>query len=502
MLPSRRTVLASLITAIAATSAVWVPHAAASPAPDPHVVRIENGLREPVAVRGVPARTMRLADRMRDLHVPGVSIAFIDHGRIAWTQAYGVADARTGRPVTPATPFQVASLSKPVTAVVTMRLAGRGAFDLDEDVNRRLRTWRVPDNAFTAQHPVTPRALLSHTAGLPDADLAGYAAAPYPTLAQELAGASPATTPKAEVQAVPGSRYAYSGLGYGVLQQYLDDATGRPFDALARDTVLAPLGMRNTRFAVDLPPAWAARAAIGHGLDGTALPGGWHRYPIQAAAGLWATAADLARFAIAVGNAAQGNGTQGQGGAFVTRAQAQALLAPVMDDYGLGFELDHAGREPAFHHSGSNAGYKAQMWAYPRTGQGVVILTNGDYGSTLIAELMRAVAAEYGWEDWRPVERAAVPAEPALFDRFTGSYAVSNVTLRVTRRGDRLYLAGPPLGPEPVELIPAGPYDYFVREKDVTLHFDGDAAGDAGAPVQTLTFVDGRPRAGRRTAVP
>ena len=70
--------------------------------------------------------------------------------------------------------------------------------------------------------------------------------------------------------------------------------------------------------------------------------------------------------------------------------------------------------------------------------------------------------------------------------------------LRVERRGDRLYLGGPPLGPDPVELVPAGDYDYFVREKDATLHFDADSSANADAPVQTLTFVDGRPRPGKR----
>jgi hypothetical protein len=174
----------------------------------------------------------------------------------------------------------------------------------------------------------------------------------------------------------------------------------------------------------------------------------------------------------------------------------ETLLTPVRDDYGLGFQLDHAGREPAFHHSGSNPGYKALLWAYARTGQGAVILTNGDYGTTLIAEIMRAIAAEYGWEDWHPIERAAGRADPALFDGFIGNYAVSNVVLRVERRGDRLYLAGPPLGPEPVELIPAGDHDFFVREKDATLHFDAALDGK----VNTLTFVDGRPRPGRRVS--
>jgi CubicO group peptidase (beta-lactamase class C family) len=448
----------------------WTSHAAA----DERIARVENGLREAVAVRGAPARTMRLLDRMRDLHVPGVSIAVIDHGRIAWARAYGVADADSGRPVTPATLFQAASISKPVAAVVAMC----SKLDLDADVNQRLRGWRVPDSPLTAQHPVTVRALLSHTAGVSDGGLAGYpATASCPTLSRELE--------KAAIQSEPGSRYAYSSLGYGVLQQVLVDTTGRPFDALARTTVFAPLGMRDSLFAATLPAALAPRAAKGHAMDGAPVAGGWHCYPEEAAAGLWTTATDLARFVIAL---------QDRSHAFLARPQRAALLTPVRNDYGLGFELGHGGREPAFHHSGSNAGYKAQLWAYTRTGQGAVILTNGDYGATLIEELMRAIATEYGWEDWRPIERAAVPANTALFDRYTGSYAVSSVTLRVERRGDALYLAGPPLGPEPVELIPAGDADFFVREKDATLHFDTDADGR----VDTLTFVDGRPRPGRR----
>lgn len=451
----------------------WTLHAAA----DPRIDRIENGLREPVAVRGAPARTMRLQDRMRDLHVPAVSIAVIDHGRIAWTRAYGVADADSGRPVTPATLFQAASLSKPVAAVVAVR----SRIDLDADVNGRLRGWHVPDSPLTARHPVTVRALLSHTAGVSDDDLPGYpATASCPALPQALA--------KVGIKSEPGSRYAYSSPGYGVLQQVLVDTTGRPFDALARATVFAPLGMRDSLFAATLPAALAPRAAKGHALDGTPVAGGWHCYPEEAAAGLWTTAADLARFAIALQDEVRGRH------AFLTRQQREMLLTPVRDDYGLGFELGHAGKEPVFHHSGSNAGYKAQLWAYTRTGQGAVILTNGDYGATLIAELMRAIATEYGWEDWRPIERAAVPVDATLFDRYTGSYAVSNVTLRVERRGDRLMLAGPPLGPEPVELIPSGAADFFVREKDATLHFDVGADGR----VDTLTFVDGRPRPGRR----
>lgn len=345
---------ACLVCALVSTTSAAAPtHDGADDAPtEARIARIENGLREPVAVQGAPVRTMRLADRMRALHVPGVSVALIDGGRLAWARTWGVADAASGRPLTTASVFQAASISKPVTAVTTLLLAG---------------------------------------------------------------------PPPVHAESVPGSRFAYSGLGYAVLQQYLTDATGRPFDVLARDTVFAPLGMHDTTFAMALEPALANRAARGHALDGTPVPGGWRRYPELAAAGLWSTPSDLARFAIALQAAAQG-----QRGALLSQTQARALLTPVQNDYGLGFELDHQGPHAVFHHSGSNEGYKALLYAYTHTGQGVVILTNGDYGTTLIDELMRSIAAEYDWADWRQIERVAVPALPALFDRLVGTYAVAN----------------------------------------------------------------------------
>ena len=450
------------------------------------IARVENGLRWPVAVRGEAVHAMALAERMRALHVPGLGVAVIDGGRIAWARAYGVADAGSGRPLTPDTLFQAASISKPVAAVLSLRLAGQGKLDLDEDINRRLRAWKLP-----GAQAVTARALLSHTAGMPAGGVPGYGAAePLPTLLQVLAGAAPAKPPKAELDHAPGP-YAYSSLGYGVLQQYIVDAAGQPFGKLARDKVFAPLGMRDSLFAVSPPPAMKARVAAGHALDGSKVDGGWRRFPELAAAGLWSTPGDLARFVIALQRAAAGHG-----GAFLSQDQAKALFTPVRKEYGLGFELDHQGAQPAFHHSGAQDGYQALMFGYVGSGQGAVIMTNGAGGWPLIEELMRSIAAEYGWQDYRPLERVAVAADTALYDRFAGNYLVSNIVLHIERRGDRLYAAGPPLGPDPVELVPAGDHDFFIREKDATLHFD--ANGDA--PVQTISFVDGRARPGRRQA--
>jgi len=105
-----------------------------------HIARIENGLLPSVVIRDKPLPAMKLADRMQYYHVPGVSIAFFDHGKVIWTRAYGVADIRSGRPVTPETLFQAGSISKPVVALGALRLVEQGKLKLDENVNDELRS--------------------------------------------------------------------------------------------------------------------------------------------------------------------------------------------------------------------------------------------------------------------------------------------------------------------------------------------------------------------------
>jgi CubicO group peptidase (beta-lactamase class C family) len=327
---------------------------------------------------------------------------------------------------------------------------------------------------------------------MPEFGLLGYRNdEPKPSLLQVLEGSIPATNPPVTVKNPVSGGYAYSSLGYVALQQYINDATGRPFNVLASEKVFEPLRMHDSLYAQSLPPTLATRAAFGHELDGTVVAGNWREYPELAPSGLWSTAHDLALFAVAVQRAASGLDSR-----LITQQQARTMLTPVRDSYGLGFELDHTGAEPVFHHSGSNAGYKSLLFAYERTGKGVVILTNSDNGWILIEEIARSIAAEYAWDDYRPMERVSVKANTALFSRFSGDFAVSNTTLRISHDSSHLYIAGPPIGPLPVELISAGDYDYFIREKDVTLHFDSNGSDK----IQTLTFIDGRPRKGTRLA--
>jgi CubicO group peptidase (beta-lactamase class C family) len=344
--------------------------------------------------QGLDALT--LAEVMRRFRVPGVSVAVIKDFQIHWAKGYGVADAGSGRPVQVDTVFQAASISKPVTAMAALHLMQGGALGLDDDVNRHLKSWKVPDGEFTPGQAVTPRALMSHTSGADDGfGFPGYEpAAPRPTVAQILNGDAPSNVGEVTFARPPYAAYKYSGGGVTVMQQLLTDVTGEPFAALMRTRVLDPLGMRGSTFEQPLPEAWAVRAAHAHNGQGAHGEMPWHVYPEQAAAGLWTTPSDLARFVIEVQQA-----VRGPKGSVLSQASAREMTSPVgTGPYGVGLAVEKRGEGWYFGHGGSNWGFRCSLIAHVRKGYGVVVMTNGDAGGGVIAEIEARVAAAYGWD--------------------------------------------------------------------------------------------------------
>ncbi len=337
------------------------------------------------ATADAPART--LGQRMAALHVPGVSIAFLRDGRVAWAQGFGVAWSG-GPAVTPDTRFQAGSISKPVTAMGVLALVQGGRLSLDGDANDALRGWKIPASPLTEGTPVTLRALLGHVAGFNVHGFPGYAAgAAVPSLVQVLDGAPPANTEPVRVVLRPGTRFRYSGGGYSVVQQMVVDVTGQPFAEVMQQRVLGPLGMGESCFCA---PEAGAVAAVPSLESGDPVPGGAHVYPELAAAGLWTTASDLARFALAVQDAAAGRDAR-----VLTQASAQAMLTPGLGRYGLGLMLRGPPGNRAFLHDGVDYGFTALMVA-GETGEGVVVMTNG-WSEGLAGEVVVAVARAYGW---------------------------------------------------------------------------------------------------------
>lgn len=346
---------------------------------------------------------------MRHHNVPGVSIAVIHNYALEWVKGYGVLEAGGNIPVTPETLFQAASISKPVTAMGILSLAQEGRLKLDGEANQYLATWRIPENEFTAQQKVSPGHLLTHTAGMPAWGYVGYFFdQPLPALTQILDGQRPpANSTAIRVERVPGTEYVYSNGGFLVLQQMAMDVTGRPFDTWIKSTILDRLEMTRTTFDQPLPPPLQTNAARGHLSNGAMIRGGWKIYPELASAGMWTTAADLARFVIEMQRS-----YFGQSNRVLSKDLTRLMLTPFAPSYGLGVELAPEGA--LFYHSGANNGYRNLMLGYPYTGDGAVILTNSDGGAELRQEIARAIATEYGWAHFRV---AGFPADaPALAD--------------------------------------------------------------------------------------
>ena len=353
------------------------------------VERIEAGL----VVRDEPA-THGIHDRMGFYNVPGVTVAVADAGNIVWARAYGVKRAGGGEPVSTETLFQAASISKPIAALGVLELVEQGRLDLDRNVNDYLTSWNVPENDFTEDAPVTLRGILSHSAGLTVHGFPGYELGDrIPTAPQVLDGTGPANTGPVRVDVEPGTLWRYSGGGYTVLQQLLEDVTGQPFDEFMKQTVLDRLGLLHSTYAQPLPPDRWDEAASAHDASGEPMEGGWHVYPEMAAAGLWTTPFELLRVALDLQDAVGGSV-----GRFLEPATAKEMVTPVSGEYGLGFSVME-GRNARFAHGGSNAGFKAHFLATFEGGKAVVVMTNGDRGAELAQEIIRAVMVEYQWPE-------------------------------------------------------------------------------------------------------
>ncbi len=257
--------------------------------------------------------------------VPGVSLAVAWRGEVVLEHTAGKLSAGNGEPVSPATHYPVASLTKPVTAAAVMALIERGDLYLDEPVRRWLPEFATLTGE-TARRQITARELLCHAAGLPkdDPDLPGLFAREAPFAAiLESAAAVPLTMP-------PGERVIYSNVGYWVLGGLVAAASRMPFQEVATDLVLRPGGLSGATFRPN--DEVATLLARRYGPDRIANTA-YGRTLGSPSGGLFATAADLARFAGAFAEGAvhgtRAGGVSGASVRMMTTDQTAGAAVPL-----------------------------------------------------------------------------------------------------------------------------------------------------------------------------
>ncbi len=428
-------------------------------------------LPPPVLIQGEPKACATLAQRMAELHVPGVSVAVVHNGRIEWARGFGVRQIG-GDAVTPETLFQAGSISKPLAAMGALRLVQEGKLALDTDVNASLTSWKLPPSAAAPGAVVTLRELLTHTAGITVHGFPGYAAGmPVPTLVQVLNGQAPANTGPIRVDSMPGKEWRYSGGGYTIMQQMVLDTVRKPFPQFLHDVVLAPIGMDHSTYGQPLPATLLQGAAMPYQVDRTPVTGGPHTYPEMAAAGLWTTPSDLCRYILEVQNSLAGHSNH-----VLSQTMTQQMLTPGKGNWGLGLQLGGTTANKWFSHGGVNEGYESLFIGFDQNGDGAAVMTNAQGGMRLANSVVSAIAIAYDWPDWRPPTRAQVKVDPTILARYVGSYELAaNVSVTFTLDGDHLMtqITGQPKFP----LYAESPTKFFLTVVDAEVEFVPDSQG-------------------------
>lgn len=304
---------------------------------------------------------------------------------------------------------------------------------------------------------------------------------PIPALVQILNGEQPANTDAVRLKAPPGSRWKY-------LQQLLIDVSHQQFSKLLRDTMLVPIGITRSTYEQPLPVELRSGAATPYNSDGAPVEGGFHTYPEMAAAGLWTTPTDFARYVIGIQRSLRGDANH-----VLSAEMTMQMLAAGQGNYGLGLEIGGSPENPYFSHGGIHEGFENRLFAYQRTGDGAVVMTNARGGQRLSNAVMRSIASVYGWPDFHPIVRATIKVDPTILSTYTGVYELTP-TFSITITLENGQLIEQATNQCRFPLFPESQSKFFLKVVDAQIEF----FGEAGQISHLVLHQNGHARRGER----
>jgi len=433
------------------------------------ILRIENGLLPANIIAGEPSKMFSINGRMQYFDVPGLSIAVIKDNKIEWAKSYGVKEKGTNDSVTLNTMFQAASMSKPITAMIALKLEEEKKISLKQDINQQLKTWHLPENEFTKQRAVTPELLMLHLGGLNVPSFPGYSISDsIPDVTDILDGISPSNTEAVKVVLVPNTKWSYSGGGYTVLQFLMEEVTGTSFPKLMKDYLFDPLELKNSTFEHNLSEKQQKLIAKAYKEDGKMVNGGYYIYPEKAAAGLWTTSMDYANMIVELEKSYLGESDK-----IIRPETSRKMLKRYRGDMALGIVLKNNGDSIALAYGGWNEGYICDVYNYLKSGNGVVIMTNSNNGYMLIQEIYRSLAIEYGWPDFKPTTIKTVNVPSSVLSKYAGTFKAllegnKEFTFDLVQNSDGLYFID---DNKSYKLYPISEAEFLIPDQDWRFKF-------------------------------
>ena len=438
------------------------------------IIQIENNLLPPMLIEG--EQPYNLLDRMEYYKVPGVSIAVIKDFKIDLVKQYGLRDVELDLPVTDSTLFGAGSLSKAAAAVIILHMVYEGKFNLDDNVNDYLTSWKVPENEFTRQAAVTIGRLLNHSSGFEPSPPMSFAPEEMPDLIQYLNAEPPLNIQPATIGYVPGTAFKYSNAGFSTLQILAEDISGQSFPKFAQEVLFDRLRMKHSTFEQPLSPDKDRYAASGHNSEGQTMDIRRYAYPCVTAGGLWCSAEDYAKLIIEIQKALKGKST-----AIFSQKLAQQMVMPhEAKEYGFGVFMRYTDSVTYFGHIGDQRGFFAGFVAHPTEGYGAVVMTNGANGINLIREIIASVASVYDWQTYLPPVHALAELDPETKSKYTGRYRIAfDNFCEITESNGNLYYSTPSL--IDLRLYPVSQDTAISKDKLGHIVFHADTNGEVTA---------------------
>ena len=316
---------------------------------------------------------------LKKYNVPSAAVAYIADGRLAWTAFAG--EQGPGIPATDQTLYNIASLTKPIVAETILRMASQNKLQLDEPIYPFWVDPDIKDNPWNKL--LTPRLCLSHQTGF-----ANWRSMTNQTLTFKFQ---------------PGTQSSYSGEGYFYVARFAQNKAGQPFDRLAQNYVLGPIGMKDTSFTTqDWFKGRLAQPYTNNAFAPPALTSTWNAADL-----VETTVADYAHFVASVMRneglspaiAAQRLVMTRDWTTEDARKQVCAYETPgtpchISAGMGLGWQIIVHNGATIVDHSGSDPGAHTHAFFIPSRHIGVVIFTNGENGPRVIGEIVRVLYSD------------------------------------------------------------------------------------------------------------
>ena len=428
------------------------------PAIQQKINAVENSLA-PSIIYGDTIPKLNIEKRMKATSVQGLSIAVIRDYKIEWAKGYGWADVEEQRKVTPDTRFQAASISKSINSMGVLKLIEDGQLDPEEDINNYLTGWKFQYDSISKNKKISVYNLLSHTAGLDIHGFPGYKKTDSLPIVQEiLDGKRPANTKAVRSLFEPGTKFKYSGGGTTISQLVLTNITKSNYHHWMDKNVLEPLGMTNSSY--QQPPPVTNNLATGYYGNGKPVTGKYHIYPEQAAAGLWTTPTDLAKYIIECQLALEGRSKK-----VLSPAMMKKRLTPYIDsNAALGVFIENRKGQLYFNHNGGNEAFLCTSYGSLQGGNGVVIMINGD-NFAVVNELLNSVALVYDWKGfYTPTFRKSANVPKDTLQQFVGNFLLQKDTLSISFCGNYLCIRQNGQPPTGYQMLFSDNSNFSIRE--------------------------------------